>query len=93
MSLSHSTTGGDTRKNLELLVLDKKYLRCLSRDGELEIDVHHWIGFLLDSKWCSHRSQTQWSTSRRSGKAAPSIRSHRQCVATQDKMHLKGGTI
>lgn len=26
VSLSHSTTGGDTRKNLELLVLDKKYL-------------------------------------------------------------------
>lgn len=34
VSLSHSATGGDTRKNLELLVLDKKYLtdhlRCLS---------------------------------------------------------------
>lgn len=56
VSLSHSTTEGDTRKNFELLVLDKKYLmdhlRCLSRDGELEIDVHHGIGFLLDSKWC-----------------------------------------
>ena len=48
MSLSHSATGGDTRKKLELLVLGEKcslaHLRCLSEGGKLEIDVRCWGG-------------------------------------------------
>lgn len=62
MSLSHSTTGGKTRKNSELLVLDKKCsldgLRYLGGSGGPEIDVHCWVWSLLDSKWCSYKSRT-----------------------------------
>lgn len=47
MSLSHSPTGGETRKNFELFVLNKKCLldrlRYLGRSGKLEIVyVHCW---------------------------------------------------
>lgn len=47
MSLSHSTTGGGTRKKLELHVLDKKCLldcfRYLGGNSELKmVDVHCW---------------------------------------------------
>lgn len=48
VSLSHSTTGDETRKNPEILGLDKKCLldcpRYLGGDVGLEIDVHCWCG-------------------------------------------------
>lgn len=62
VSLSHSATGGETRKNLELLGLEKKclldHLRYLGGGVGLEKMFTDGVGSLLDLKWCSHRSQT-----------------------------------
>lgn len=48
VSFSHSTTGDEIRKNLELLGLEKKCLldclRYLGGDAGLETDVHCWGG-------------------------------------------------